>query len=126
MPYIYAEAESLVKLPSVGSKQCVALIKQYTMAPQTSLWEEGKAVKGELTLQKGTAIATFVKGKYPNGGTGNHAAFYIGQDTIGIWVVDQWSGSGTIRKRCLTFKGKDKNGNFIDPSNNGDAFSVIE
>lgn len=77
-------------------------------------------------LKKGTAIATFVNGKYPNHGTGNHAAFYVGQDAAGIIVVDQWSASGTIRKRRLPFLGKDKNGNFITPSNNGDAFSVVE
>ena len=126
MSYVYSEAENLEKLPAVGTKQCVALIKQYAKAPQTSLWKEGDAVKGNLTLKKGTAIATFIKGKYPNGGTGNHAALYIGQDSIGIWVIDQWSASGTIRKRCLTFKGKDKGGNYLTPSNNGDAFSVIE
>ena len=74
----------------------------------------------------GTAIATFVEGKYQNHGTGNHAAFYISQDAVGIWVVDQWSTSGTIRKRQLRFKGRNKDGTFIDPSNNGDAFSVIE
>jgi hypothetical protein len=45
---------------------------------------------GDLTIQKGTAIATFVNGKYPNNSHDNHAAFYISQDAGGIWVVDQW------------------------------------
>lgn len=126
MPYIYERAESLEKLPAVGTRQCVALIKNYTKAPPSSLWKAGGTVKGNLLLKKGTAIATFVNGKYPNHGTGNHAAFYIGQDAAGIIVVDQWSASGTIRKRRLPFLGKDKNGNFITPSNNGDAFSVVE
>jgi len=126
MPYVYSEAENLAKLPTVGTKQCVALLKQYAKAPPASLWKEGKSVKGNLNLAKGTAIATFVSGKYPNHGTGNHASFYIRQDAIGIWVVDQWSTSKTIQNRRLAFKGKDKTGQFVDPSNNGDAFSVVE
>jgi hypothetical protein len=126
MPYIYSDAEKLASKPPVGTKQCVALIKEYTSAPQTVMWKEGKPVKGNLLLAKGTAIATFVDGKYPNHASGNHAAFYISQDAVGIWVVDQWSASKTIQKRRLTFKGQDKNGKFLSPSNNGDAFSVIE
>ena len=126
MPYTYEDVESLEKLPTVGTKQCVALIKRYAKAPPSSLWKEGSAVKGNLLLKKGSAIATFVNGEYPNHGTGNHAAFYVSQDAVGILVVDQWSTSGTIRKRRLLFLGKDKNGNFVTPSNNGDAFSVVE
>ena len=126
MSYVYENAESLEKLPTVGTKQCVSLVKQYAKAPPSSLWKEGKVVKGNLLLKKGTAIATFVNGKYPNHGTGNHAALYITQDAAGIVVADQWSSSGTIRKRRLPFLGKDQKGNFITPSNNGDAFSVVE
>ncbi len=126
MSYVYADAESLASLPTVGTKQCVALIKKYADAPATSLWKEGAAVKGNLQLKKGTAIATFVGGKYPNQSSGNHAAFYLSQDVAGLWVIDQWSTSRTIQKRRLAFKGKNKDGTFITPSNNGDAFSVIE
>jgi hypothetical protein len=126
MPYVYADAENLATLPTVGTKQCVALIKLYTNAPATSLWTEGEAVKGNALIKVGTAIATFVNGKYPNQSSGNHAAFYLSQDAVGVWVIDQWSASGTIQKRRLAFKGKFKTGGFISPSNNGDAFSVIE
>lgn len=126
MPYVYQEAEALEKMPAVGNKQCVTLIKQFTKAPASSLWKEGAKVKGNFLLKKGTVIATFVNGKYPNNGTGNHAAFYVSQDAAGIVVVDQWSTSGTIRKRRLSFLGKDQNGRWITPSNNGDAFSVVE
>jgi len=126
MAYIYENAEKLEKIPAVGTKQCVALIKEYAKAPPTSLWEQGEPAKGNILLKKGTAIATFVNGKYPNHGTGNHAAFYLSQDAAGIWVIDQWTKSGAVQKRRLSFKGKDRNGKFIDPSNNGDAFSVIE
>ena len=43
--------------------------------------------------------------------------------------MDQWLSDVTkpkISKRYLRKKGKLKNGNFVDPSNNADAFSVIE
>lgn len=126
MTYVYAEAEGLVGLPTVGTKQCVALIKAFADTPPSSLWKEGAAVRGNTTLKKGTAIATFVDGRYQNSGSGNHAAFYISQDATGILVVDQWSTSGTIRERRLLFLGKDKDGRFTRASNNGDAFSVVE
>lgn len=127
MPYVYADAEKLVGNDPVGTKQCVALIQKYTSAPQTSLWQEGDKVRGTAGIAVGTAIATFVDGKYQSKSTGNHAAFYLSQDATGIWVVDQWSSSGTIRKRLLRFKGKTADGTaYTDPSNNGDAFSVIK
>lgn len=126
MSYIYSEAEKLAKLPTVGTKQCVALVREYSGAPPAALWRQGAAVKGNALLQKGTAIATFVDGKYQNNLSRNHAAFYVRQDSSGIWVVDQWLGSKTIRLRRLNFKGKKKDGSHLDPSNNGDAFSVIE
>lgn len=126
MPYTYSDAEKLAKLPAIGTKQCVALVRAYSGAPPAALWRQGTAVKGNVLLAKGTAIATFVDGKYQNNTSGNHAAFYVKQDTLGIWVVDQWLGSQTIRLRRLSFKGKRKDGSYLDPSNNGDAFAVIE
>lgn len=126
MPYVYDNPESLDGQDRVGTHQCVALIKHYAKAPAASLWKEGASVKGNMLLKKGTAIATFVNGKYPNQGTGNHAAFYVSQDGAGITVVDQWTGSGTIVMRRLPFLGKDKAGKYRTPSNNGDAFSVVE
>ncbi|RJG07407.1 hypothetical protein D3870_16630 [Noviherbaspirillum cavernae] len=83
-------------------------------------------MKGSLVLAPGTAIATFVKGRYPNQAHGNHAAIYVRQDSAAIYVLDQWKGKSRITIRPLYFKGKDKNGNYIDPSNNADAFSVID
>jgi len=126
MSYVYDNPESLKGQDRVGTHQCVALIKHYARAPAASLWREGAIVKGNMLLKKGTAIATFVGGKYPSQGTGNHAAFYVSQDASGITVVDQWTGSPTIMMRTLPFKGKDKAGKYIDPSNNADAFSVVE
>ena len=126
MPYAYDNPNSLEDLPSVGTKQCVALAKFYAKAPPSSLWKEGAAVKGNLLLREGTAIATFVDGRYPNRASGNHAALYVGQDAGGIYVIDQWSKVNKIQARKLPFLGKEKQGNWANPSNNGDAFSVVE
>jgi hypothetical protein len=128
--YVYAGVDALVTTPpkpAVGTGQCVALIEQYTKVPKPAkdFWKAGAAVRGNMALAKGTAIATFINGKYPSNPSGNHAAFYLSQDPIGIWVVDQYVGSNGIHKRHLRFKGKTASG-YVDPSNNGDAFSVIE
>lgn len=42
--------------------------------------------------------------------------------------MDQWAGKrlGVISSRSLRAKGKYKNALYIDPSNNADAFFVIE
>lgn len=134
MPYIYSDAASLAAPPTdhraknVGTGQCVALIEAYTSAPKPAavFWTEGIQVRGNDAIKIGTAIATFVGGKYQSHQHGNHAAFYISQDSTGLWVVDQFIGSHGIHKRHLAFQGKNPDGSYKNPSNNGDAFSVIE
>ena len=126
--YQYADVDSLEGADKVGSKQCVALVQIKAGAPVSTAWREGTAVRGQTTLARGTAIATFVNGRYPNQAHGNHAALYMGQDATGITVMDQWTSDKTkptISARHLSFLGKDKHGNYINPSNNADAFSVI-
>lgn len=128
MAYVYDDVEDLVTNPPqplVGTGHCVPLVRHYANCPETEKWSEGKMVKGNDTIAKGTAIATFVKGKYPNNVTGNHAALYLSQDNKGLWVVDQYKTSGGIKKRQLRHKGMTPTGEYVDPSNNGDAFSVI-
>jgi hypothetical protein len=66
MPYVYADVDALEGVARAGNGQCVAIVKTYGGAPQTALWTEGSIVKGSQTIAKGTAIATFVNGKYPN------------------------------------------------------------
>jgi hypothetical protein len=128
MSYIYPDVDTLPGLPAIGNQQCVPLVEHYAKAPAPAAlhWREGAVVKGNQTLAKGTAIATFVDGRYPSLPSGNHAALYVSQDASGVWVVDQYFGSNGIHKRLLRFKGKSSDGKYIDPSNNGDAFSVIE
>ena len=124
MSYTYAQVDKLEDTAKVGSKQCVALVQHCAKAPATSLWGEGKIALGTTSLTKGTAIATFVGGKYLGHTTGNHAGLYLSQDAGGIWIMDQWLSDATkpkISNRYLRKKGKLKNGNFVDPSNNAEA-----
>lgn len=127
-PYVYAKVDDLEGKPLVSNKQCAVLIQWYTKPGLAATWKEGAAVKGNTTIAKGTAVATFVNGKYQNLPHDNHAAFYISQDATGVKVMDQWKddpNKPTISSRVMQFKGKDKHGQFIDPSNNGDALSII-
>src|SRR5437868_2467534 len=126
MAYIYPDVDNLEGQKLAGTGQCVALVQVYTDAPLTRAWKEGVHVRGATKVVKGTAIATFVDGKYPNHAHGNHACFYLSQDHSGISVMDQWTSKGNIGSRVLSFRGKNKDGTYVDPSNNGDAFSVIE
>ena len=92
MPYPpYSKVSALEGTEKVGSKQCVALVQTYVGASSTATWSEGKAVMGQTALAPGTAIATFVGGKYLSHASGNHAALYMSQDEGGMWVMDQWA-----------------------------------
>ena len=129
MSYIYAKVDDLEGTDKVGSKQCVALVQTYAKLPVTGEWTEGAAVFGNDKVVKGTAVATFVDGKYKSLPTGNHAAFFVSQDAKGIWIMDQWNDpvrKPKVSKRYVTRKGKDAKGKFIDASNNADAYAVIE
>lgn len=128
MSYVYALVDDLEDSPLLGSHQCVALVQIKAGAPHTSAWREGASVRGSLTLARGTAIATFVDGKYPSHAHGNHAALYLSQSAAGIAVMDQWNKKNKthVSQRLIPFRGKDKKGHYLTPSDNADAFSVIE
>jgi hypothetical protein len=84
----------------------------------------------DTTIRKGTAIATFIKGRYRNPVTGNHAVLYISQDAHGIWAMDQWQddlSKPRVSKRYLRKRGGMRaDGSYPDASNNAEAFSVIQ
>jgi len=129
MPYVYTNLDALDYSDKVGSHQCVALIQTYTHAPATSAWKEGQRVNDASSIVKGTAIATFVAGRYPNKSRSNHAAFFVAKGAGGIWILDQWADDKTkpkVSKRFIKNKGKNKVGAYLDPSNNADAYSIIE
>lgn len=128
MPYVYSYAAELKGKPLVGSRHCVALVQHYAGAPVTANWRQGEAVLGNTTLRPGTAIATFINGRYPNHRHGNHAALFIGQAIGGIYIADQWKADGKteISIRLIRSQGQDKRGNYIHASDNADAFFVID
>jgi hypothetical protein len=129
MPFRYDDAANLVREPLVGSHSCVDLVKHYAGAPATSSWREGKRVLDATHIPVGTAIATFVHGKYPNKPHGNHAALFLRREGNTIYVIDQWAGDAqkpVISARPIRAQGKYKNGDYVDPSNNAEAFSIIE
>jgi len=134
MPYVYKDVDKLQFHALVGEGDCVELIK--ALAPgligkPTSAWRPGaRVVDVARTLQRGTAIATFENGHFPHRKTGQHAAFFIATAGAGIYVMDQWKGDQehkpTVSMRHIGRKGRNKDGSFVDPSNNAEAFSVIE
>lgn len=128
MPYILqikdlTEYEGKAFLNSKGNAECVEFVRQTLGLPPTLRWKEGKKItKGDSTILKGTAIATFVNGVYPQeGNSGKHAAIYLGYDEVGLIVLDQWRGQGMVKKRTIRWKPTNPG-----ISNDGNAFSVIE
>ena len=116
-------------LAEVGNGACVALVRHYADVPNHAIWKAGKPVLGDALPAKGTAIATFVNGVYPNHATGNHAAFYLKQGLKGFWVMDQWVGAKkpTISSRFIRSNpGKRKDGSYSPASDNANAYFVIE
>jgi hypothetical protein len=108
---------------SVGSGQCVDLVKQATGLGHTSTWQQGAAVCGNPDLKPGTAIACFdSNGAYGNHTNGtSHAAIYLGPSTKypgGIRVYDQWSGHGASERDIRPSGGT--------AVNNAAAYSVIK
>ena len=121
MAYVCSSPESY-EGKKIDSGECVAFVQEAAGAPSTSSWRKGAAVRENSDLKRGTAIATFdARGNYASHSTGNHAAIYVSQDAHGIWVYDQWVSQGAVKKRLIRF-----HGGLGSPSNDGDAFFVID
>lgn len=118
--YIAQNPEKYLKSKRpIGSGQCVELVQQASNAPHTSAWREGDRVLGNTNIPIGTAIATFINGRYLNKPHGNHAAIYMGQDKNGIKVIDQWKGQIPHQRVIRT------NNKGAIASNQAELFSVI-
>jgi hypothetical protein len=109
---------------SIGTGHCVPYVQQASNAPATAQWKKGRKVRGDTTIQKGTAIATFsADGKYTNSLDGtSHAAIYLRQDGKAIYVLDQWINQ-PVHERAIRFQGG-KTGR--DTVNDGDNYYVVE
>jgi hypothetical protein len=99
MPHVYRAVRELAGHPLVGTGDCVELVKQ--LAPglkgvPTISWRQGEQViEVANKLEAGTAIATFEKGRYPHGISGQHAAFFV--SSAGSAVSGLWTNGKTTR-----------------------------
>jgi hypothetical protein len=124
MPHLFQNQdtitiETIIGKDLVKTGECVALVQAYSNVGHTSTWVEGAKITTTSYPSKGTAIATFVNGKYPNASTGNHAAFFYAMTENGMEVVDQYKSLKAVQKRTIRFTGK-------GGSNDAGAFSVIK
>lgn len=85
--YVADNPRQWVGQASVGTGECVPLVRAATGAPRAAEWQRGAQVQGNTAIRPGTAIATFDS----NGHYDGHAAIYLGQDENGIRVIDQWN-----------------------------------
>lgn len=114
---------------SFGTGHCVPYVQESSRAPQTAQWRRGRKVKGDATILRGTAIATFgPDGTYTNSVDGtSHAAVYLRQDASAIYVYDQWinrdKSKQPVHQRAIRFQGG-KTGR--DTVNDGDNYYVVE
>ncbi len=122
------EQEKLV-MPVVNDEQgrpeCVQLLKSLMNAPRTLFWKEGRKLKTSPdSIQPGTAIATFRKGRYPQKGRARgskHAAIFLRASEAGIYVFDQFAGRTAAEERFIPWKHpRDRS-----PSNNASAYSTV-
>lgn len=130
MSFVYKEVDQLNGHAKVGNGDCVAPVRTFALLPQTARWKPGAEVLGNRALARGTAIATFVNGRYPNKPHGNHAALFLVHAAGGFWVMDQWKGERkkTISPRFIPVlrSAPDRDGSWPRASDDARAYSVIE
>lgn len=147
MPYVYPGASFLEQKPKVDGGECARLIQHYIAhIGQTAFWRPGENVIDVLasgrSIQQGTAIATFINGRYPTVGH-RHAAFFLRPTTscthdaktnrckiLSIHVMDQWNSNpgaphpkDKISARDVRIYGKTA---AWPPSDNASVFYIIE
>ena len=137
MPFVYAQAGKLQDEANAGDGDCVDLIKKYFIGLQTvsayDCWRAGENVmEARNRLTPGTAIATFVNGRYPRSDQiPKHAAIFLrSAGAGGIWVMDQWKQRDGIRARMIHIarprEVPDAAGVWPRANNVAQAFYVIE
>lgn len=130
MAFVYPLVDSLKRSHLIGNGNCVLLVKHYI--PQfrnitTASWRQGEHVMSSTKpIARGTAIATFKHGRYPNRERGNHAAFFMAKVNGTLWVMEQYKGLKEVQSRYLIMKPQNTDGTWSDASNNASAFYVIE
>lgn len=147
MPYVYHGAVFLEGTPKVGGGECARLVQHLLpWVGHTSLWRPGENVVDVLAsgrqIPEGTAIATFVNGRYPTSGH-RHAALYLGAVTgctadprtrrctlLAVSMMDQWNSrpGAAVRKKTISSRPVQPYGkNAPWPlSDNASVFYIIE
>jgi hypothetical protein len=97
--------------------ECVSLTKFFSGAPCTSCWRAGVPVMGN-NIPPGTAVATFVNGRYPQGKVPKNSGIFLQYIPNGFTIIDQWPGHYGMARDL-----------YVDPtqsrSNRADTYSVI-
>lgn len=142
MSYVYHGVLSLEQKPQVDGGECARLVQHYLPGIGVTVsWRPGENVVDMLAsgrqIEPGTAIATFINGRYPTSGH-RHAAFYLGPITsctpdpksnsgrcklLGFRVIDQWGRKKLIAGRNLNLYGRSLGWPISD---NGSLFYIIE
>lgn len=133
--FVLQNPDNVAGAPYLNSNkeaQCVEFVRKVTCAPATQFWRQGMKVQGnESKIPRGTAIATFIDGRYPSKKTGNHAAIFLKKTHDGIEVMDQYRSKGKISPRIIRYKSAEaieaekKRGKY-SPSNDATSYSVIK
>ena len=92
--------EAADKKTTIGNGECVTACERFTGVPgPTSSWKGGKPASELTDKDKGTAIATFIKGSdgewhyLPDSGGHKNSGAFMGTSTKGtFWMADQWPG----------------------------------
>jgi hypothetical protein len=144
MPHLYTDVDKLNNQPPVGTGSCVDLIKIYVpglKSRTTHSWKPGEnvmeAFKAGKTFPRGTAIATFIGGRYPQadrpGESTRHAALLLDVQQSGILVMDQFPSRlrrRNIEKRFIAIPPRwvqpHTDGTPRNAGNNALTFHVIE
>ena len=96
--------EAADKKTTIGDGECVTACKKFTGVPgPTSSWRGGKPASELTDKDKGTAIATFVKGSdgewhyLPDSGGHKNSGTFMGTSTNRtFWMADQWPGQKPV------------------------------
>lgn len=127
-PWIFLDIDKLLKNEyDISNKECVGIAQETMNMPHTSRWVEGAKVLGNTNIKRGTAIATFVGGKYQSLAHGNHVAIYLSQGNGYIRVIDQWVSNHKKKLYQLPHERPiyTKPNGIVDRSNDANAFSVV-
>ena len=105
--------------------QCVSFVKAVANVNKTTdEWIPVKQV-GVDSINVGRVVAVFGSdGKYPEGGYG-HTGIYLGEDSEGMWILDQNWTPDTVAIHKIGFRRKPNNGSGRGDGDRNNAYSYF-